>query len=54
MSETVLKKLWTDKLQTHTMQMLEDLDWERVSEIADKIHDNNQDLWGLYVIWLFQ
>ena len=46
MSETVLKKLWTDKLHTHTTQILaslpEDLDLERVSEIADRIHENNQ------------
>ena len=46
MSETVLKKLWTDKLHTHTPQILaslpEDLELERVSEIADRIHENNQ------------
>ena len=46
MSETVLKKLWTDKLHTHTTQILaslpEDLDLERVSEIANRIHENNQ------------
>ena len=41
-----VKKLWTDKLHTHTTQILaslpEDLDLERVSEIADRIHENNQ------------
>ena len=35
-----------DKLHTHTTQILaslpEDLDLERVSEIADGIHENNQ------------
>lgn len=47
MSETVLKKLWTDKLNTHTTQILaslpDELELEKVSEIADKIHDNSQD-----------
>lgn len=47
MSEVVLKKLWMDKLQTHTTQILaslpDDLQLEKIAEIADKIHDNNQD-----------
>lgn len=45
MSEVVLKKLWMDKLQTHTTQILaslpDDLQLEKIAEIADKIHDNN-------------
>ena len=55
MSKTVLKKLWTDNLHTHTTQILaslpDDSDLERVSEIAYKIHDNNQDQ-NVYAIQL--
>lgn len=44
MSEVVLKKLWMDKLQTHTTQILASLpDDLQLEKIADKIHDNNQD-----------
>ncbi|CAE1293083.1 unnamed protein product [Acanthosepion pharaonis] len=41
MSKTLLRKLWLDKLPTHTAQILatlpEDLDLIRVAEIADRI-----------------
>lgn len=47
MSDAVLKNFWTDKLQPHTTQilasLLDELELEKLSEIADKIYDNNQD-----------
>ncbi|CAE1234407.1 unnamed protein product [Acanthosepion pharaonis] len=43
MSDSLFRKLWMDKLPTHTTQILatlpEDLDLEKTAEIADKISD---------------
>ncbi|CAE1310342.1 unnamed protein product [Acanthosepion pharaonis] len=44
MSDTVLRKLWMDKLSPQTSQILvslpDDLDLQRLAEIADKIYEN--------------
>ena len=44
---SVLKKMCTDRLQTHTTQQLAlhpvDLELKRVSEKANKTHENNED-----------
>lgn len=43
-SNTVLPKLWMDKLHTNTTQILaslpDDLDLQKLAEITDKINDN--------------